>query len=536
MDKSKKKKTLLIVISALIVAIIAAVLYIIFGVIGIDGKVEYRQSEKVNANVSGSNVTVLDNNVNYQTLNGFGASACWWSQDVGSWDNASDIMQALYDDDKGIGLNIYRYNLGAGSKGDSHIMTKNRQTECFLNADGTYNFNNDKNAQQCLELAKKYAGKDMRLTLFCNSAPVYLTKNGAAYCTPYKSDDEQWVSNLDKSNYKAFADFCYNSADYFVKKGYRVTSVSPINEPQYNWAAWYNDDNTYSVNQEGCYYSKYEARDLLKTFVKKFKGSELDKSGVKVSMFESGAMEGQGSTAMAYMDCILGKGPKYVFKNAGLRKYFNEVSMHSYWSDTDTKKATADYISEKYSKYNVASTEYCQMTTDENTGVFDLISKAKKGTNGTTIKYGVAMANKIVDDLTLLNATEWDWWTACSYGVYTDGLIYLDEDNHENLDFSKRYYCLGNFSKFIKEGAIRIACSSGVENVKSVAFVNEDGSTVVVYVNNNDKKVKTALDCTGDYSVYTTDKDNDIAKTDFGTAKKLDVSLPASSVVTVVYD
>ena len=74
------------------------------------------------------------------------------------------------------------------------------------------------------------------------------------------------------------------------------------------------------------------------------------------------------------------------------------------------------------------------------------------------------------------------------------------------------------------------------ENVKSVAFVNEDGSTVVVYVNNNDKKVKTTLDCTGDYSVYTTDKDNDIAKTDFGTAKKLDVSLPASSVVTVVYD
>lgn len=228
MDKSKKKKTLLIVISALIVAIIAAVLYIIFGVIGIDGKVEYRQSEKVNANVSGSNVTVLDNNVNYQTINGFGASACWWSQDVGSWDNASDIMQALYDDDKGIGLNIYRYNLGAGSKNDSHILTKNRQTECFLNADGTYNFNNDKNAQQCLELAKKYAGKDMRLTLFCNSAPVYLTKNGAAYCTPYKSDDEQWVSNLDKSNYKAFADFCYNSADCLNNMRdfciYRITS------------------------------------------------------------------------------------------------------------------------------------------------------------------------------------------------------------------------------------------------------------------------------------------------------------------------
>ena len=99
------------------------------------------------------------------------------------------------------------------------------------------------------------------------------------------------------------------------------------------------------------------------------------------------------------------------------------------------------------------------------------------------------MANTIVDDLTIMNANEWDWWTACSYGTYTDGLIYLDEDNHENLDFSKRYYCLGNFSKFIKEGAVRVACSSGVKNVRSVAFVNEDNTVVTVYINNNDKNL-----------------------------------------------
>ena len=176
------------------------------------------------------------------------------------------------------------------------------------------------------------------------------------------------------------------------------------------------------------------------------------------------------------------------------------------------------------------------MTDDKNTGVYDLIAKEKNGTNGTSIKYGVAMANTIVDDLTIMNVNEWDWWTACSYGTYTDGLIYLDEDNHENLDFSKRYYCLGNFSKFIKEGAVRVACSSGVKNVRSVAFVNEDNTVVTVYVNNNDKKAYTTIDCEGDYAVYTTDRDNDIAKTDFGKAKKVKVSLPASSVVTVVYE
>ena len=41
------------------------------------------------------------------------------------------------------------------------------------------------------------------------------------------------------------------------------------------------------------------------------------------------------------------------------------------------------------------------MTDDKNTGVYDLIAKEKNGTNGTSIKYGVA--------------NEWDWWTACSY-------------------------------------------------------------------------------------------------------------------------
>lgn len=49
----------------------------------------------------------------YQTMNGFGASACWWSQEVGNWENAKDILSLLYDENSGIGLNIYRYNLGA---------------------------------------------------------------------------------------------------------------------------------------------------------------------------------------------------------------------------------------------------------------------------------------------------------------------------------------------------------------------------------------------------------------------------------------
>ena len=67
----------------------------------------------------------------YQTITGFGASACWWAQDVGASANDEAVAKALFSSE-GLGLNIYRYNLGAGEKEnpDSRI-SGNRATESF---------------------------------------------------------------------------------------------------------------------------------------------------------------------------------------------------------------------------------------------------------------------------------------------------------------------------------------------------------------------------------------------------------------------
>ena len=529
---SKKKKTLICAISVLTAIIIAVGAYILFGIVGVESKHTYGESQRVNNNI-GTNVTVMDETVTYQTVNGFGASACWWAQNVGGWENSGEILSYLYDDEKGIGLNIYRYNLGAGSENDEHLYVERNRTQCFLQADGTYDFTVDANAQRCLAGAKAIAGDDLRVTLFANSPPVSLTKNGYAYGSA-RYDDDPWESNLDESNYQAYADYCYNAAEYFVDEGYRVTDVSPINEPQYVWSAWYNEDGSFSCNQEGCHYTKYQARDLMLAMVNTFAGSELEKeSGVKVSMFESGEPEGEGTTAAAYLDCILGKGPKYVFKNKPLRDYFDTVCMHSYWSSTETKQETADYMADKYSSYGYSSTEYCQMRNDGNSGVYDLINAQENSTGGLTIEYGVALAKVIMDDLTILNSNEWCWWTACSDDTYTDGLVYINNDDHSDVKTSKRLWCLGNFSRFINEGAVRIACSSGVDGVPCCAFVNKDNSTAIVYVNNTEVDAVTALTADNDYSVYTTSAEYDLQQTANGNAGQASISIPAMSVVTV---
>ena len=537
---TKTKKAVISAASIILAIILAIGGYILFGIIGIEEKHVYPESTIVEAGKTNGE-TIIDDKTVYQKMNGFGASACWWSKDVGGWENSKDILSLLYSKENGIGLNIYRYNLGAGSIDDENLYVVGNRTESFMKADGTYDFNADANAQKALAQAKELAGNDLRVELFCNSAPVAMTKNGKAYGSA-RRDEDPWECNLDEKNYDAFADYCYNSADYFLKQGYRVTEVSPINEPQYAWSAWYNEDGSYSMNQEGCHFSKQQAADLLNVMVKRFKNSEVDEKGCKVSMFESGAAEGKGTTAASYVDCILGKGPKYVFKNKELRNYFDSVSMHSYWSDETAKKETADFFADTYSNYNIVCSEYCQMRNDENTGVFDLISKEENGTNGMTIEYGTAMADVIINDLTILNAVEWDWWLGCSYGVYTDGLVYINADKHSDVQTSKRLWCLGNFSKFIDEGAERIACTSGVENLKSCAFKNPNGKTVIVYSNSTNQDLTTSLGeiNTKDLEVYTTSADYNLEQTFSG--KELDVltvkhqvTVKAQSVVTVIF-
>ena len=91
-------------------------------------------------------------------------TACWWSQEVGNWENAKDILSLLYDENSGIGLNIYRYNLGAGSKDDTTITDPDRRAEAFIDKDGSYHWERDAAAQNALALAKSM-NKALRVTL-----------------------------------------------------------------------------------------------------------------------------------------------------------------------------------------------------------------------------------------------------------------------------------------------------------------------------------------------------------------------------------
>ena len=57
------------------------------------------------------------------------------------------------------------------------------------------------------------------------------------------------------------------------------------------------------------------------------------------------------------------------------------------------------------------------------------------------------------------------------------------------LIYTNSYYYIGHFSKFVRPGAKRVACSPSRSQLLCAAFVNPDGKVSVVVMNKSDQKI-----------------------------------------------
>lgn len=477
--------------------------------------------------------TVINESTTYQTMEGFGASGAWWAQDTGSWDNIDDITALLYNKNTGIGLDIYRYNLGAGSNDDAQLYEVGKRARCFLQSDGTYNWNNDPGAMATLASVQKN-NPELKVTLFCNSAPVSMTDNGKAYCSTGAT------SNLSESKYQAFTDYVITCTEHFLDEGYNVTEVSPINEPEWGWAAWQNADGSYSMNQEGCHWEPAAARTFYNNyFIPSVTSNSRLNGNVEVAVWECAQLN-HSSLWKNYLNYSFSSQYGYSQYNQNIRGYVDALDTHSYWASKSDRESVASQLKGTYYSAikRVKCSEYCQMTNDGSTGVYNLIEQ-EGVTNGLTIDYGIALADIMYQDLTILNAVEWDWWVGCGYGIYPDALVYINGNDHSDVQTSKRLWAMGNYSKFIDIGAKRISVStqSAVSsNVEQSAYLNPDGSVAVVYVNKGTDNQFTYFDSAtyNTLETYVTDAKRDLRNVQNGYVDGKAVLIPARSITTVV--
>jgi O-glycosyl hydrolase len=170
------------------------------------------------------------------------------------------------------------------------------------------------------------------------------------------------------------------------------------------------------------------------------------------------------------------------------------ISAHSYFSTSPmassvkARKALADSVA-TIKGLNFWQSEYCIL--GDNAGEID----GNKRDLG--IDAALYLASVIHTDLTVANASAWQWWTAISAYDYKDGLIYIDKNKTDgNFYASKMLWAMGNYSRFVKPGAVRVDAqvSSSTEGKQLLvsAFKNEESLTIVV-INPGNNNVTAAL-------------------------------------------
>lgn len=419
----------------------------------------------------------------YQTIDNFGASDCWTLRFIGNWPDVkrNAIADLLFSNEldktgkpKGIGLSLWRFNIGSGSAGQgdlSSIRTDWRRSECLMNPDGSFDWSRQA-GQRWFMRAAKQRGVNQFLA-FANTPPVYFTQNGLG-----TNKGREKTLNLKADKYDAYADFLVNVITGIAKNdSVKINYISPFNEPEWDWDG---------PDQEGTPALLSEIATEIRLLDKKLGAYNLD---TKIMVGESGQIDYmyQSNTNKPGRDNQI-----IEFFSPSSQNYIGNLSHvpqlmpgHAYWSVSPVST-----LIQKRSELNAAmqkaglkywQTEYCIMGNDVPEG---------GGKRDLTMNTALFVARIIHNDLVVANASAWHWWLGVTYSDYKDGLVYV-EPNEDKTDGtytdSKLLWALGNYSLFIRPGSVRVDVSS-FSNIN-----NPEGLMVSSYINREEKTLVTTL-------------------------------------------
>ncbi len=469
-----------------------------------------------------------------QTIHNFGASDAWSCKYAGNWPDAKKEAMAdwLFSMDttaggqpRGIGLSLWRFNIGAGSaqQGDSSgIQNAWRREESFWEPDRSWNFKRQAGQLWFLRAARK-RGVPQFLG-FLNSPPVQLTVNKKAFATGGHT-------NIAASNYGALATYITKVISGLrAATGITLDYISPVNEPQWDWS---------DGGQEGCPYNNEEVYGVVKQLSEKLKAAALPtrilvtEAGKLNYLFAGEDKPQKGNQVNAFFNS---SSPTSLLQ---LPQVYPAIAAHSYFTTSPDslgisvrKKLAATLAGNKRTAF--WQTEYCIL--GDNAGE---INGAKKDLGMTAALY---MARVIHNDLTIANAAAWHWWLGISSSDYKDGLVYID-NNQEDGSFSdsKMLWVLGNYSRFVRPGARRIQTvlqdSTDAHALLVSAYRNTNSTVSVVVVNNSEQAVELQLHSRhaklGALRSYTTSGDAALQPSGRRFPAEEPIAIPARSVVTL---
>jgi len=335
--------------------------------------------------------------------------------------------------------------------------------------------------------------------------------------------------------------------EHFNEEGIFFDYLSPVNEPQWEWDG-HSQEGTPALNEEIYALAKYLSSELssrgLKTQIVITEAGTIGHAAMDMSKLGMPAY-GQDDQAQFFFSA---ESPFYIGELPNVELTISAHSYHSVWplnEQVSNRSLVNMMLKMANPDLGYWMSEYCILQENDELG----------GGGGRDLGMNTALyvARIIHHDMVLTNAKSWQWWTAITQVDFKDGLVYLDDGSEgetgkmgghvESLQHdgevreSKLLWVLGNYSRFVRPGMIRIKCElteeqSPENGVLVSAYKDpEEGKLVYVFVNLSEQTVDVALGEKGKVSTYTTDKDHTMG---FKTQPLNAVTLPARSVVTVL--
>lgn len=471
---------------------------------------------------------VLDTSIRHQVIDNFGANDAWSIQKIGAeWSetNKNKIAELLFSTNTGIGLSFWRFYLGAGENHQT-IRDPWRTAETFETAPGKYDWARLPGGRWFLHAAKAHGVSQFGMTVY--SPPLRLTRNGLSNL----GEDDDSTTNLKPGKEDEFASYLSD-----VLKHFRDTTnmddrtdfdfIFPVNEPQWEWLR----------GQEG---NRASNDDLKKIYTALKRRLAADKIETKILGPESGSIPGMYSLdapARAKWNADYGDYLRLICGDAELAACFGGViSYHSYWSDEIPDKLVPhrEALGRAFtncSGWKLWQSEYCIMEHGRDLGMDSALR----------------MARIIHCDLTLVNASSWQWWLAVANENFKSGLIYTDykkPGDDETIYESKLLWALGNYSRHIRPGMVRVELSGpqDVNGLMASAYSDKEGRRkIFVFVNCDQApqevrlRFNSASDGDAKYTPYVTSAGKNLeAEEQIAGAKNFTV--PARCVMTLVQE
>jgi O-glycosyl hydrolase len=191
-------------------------------------------------------------------------------------------------------------------------------------------------------------------------------------------------------------------------------------------------------------------------------------------------------------------------------------AVHAYWSDETDKKLVAGRLKELGKPLPLWQSEWCQM----------------EGGHDPGMDPALVLARCVHEDLTILDCTAWQTWIAVSCYDYKDGLIHADLNTQSVTDM-KRLWALGNYSRFLRPGSVRLGLSGVPDNLLASAWLLPDGARALVVINESHEPMRMDIQgLTGSFDVWETSKTHDLTRV--GTALRDTCLFPARSITTLL--